>query len=126
MPSLKRKAVLEARVARKLDIVSHFDEACKAIQLHRKWIPDVVFAGVMNNVFDSNVDFKELNKALNYCRGLELNDPSNLKGRFMATMHVIDPTLPVNTRQRMYIFITFAIPWKNQQLSLDIGKLHDK
>ena len=110
MPSLKRKAVEIAALSRKLEIVSHFDEACKAIQLHRKWIPDVVFAGVMNNVFDSNVDFKELNKALNSCRGLELNNSSNLKGRFRATMHVIDPTLPVNTRQRNVHFYYICNP----------------
>ena len=110
MPSLKRKAVEIAALSRKLEIVSHFDEACKAIQLHRKWIPDVVFAGVMNKLFHSNVDANELNKALNYCRGLELNNSSNLKGRFRATMHMIDPTPPVNTIKRNVHFYYICNP----------------
>ena len=80
--------------------MSHFDKACKIIQFHRKWIRDVAFSGVMNTVFDSNVDFKELSKAPNSCRGLELNGPSHLKERLRATIQLIDPTLPLNTRKR--------------------------
>ena len=100
MSSLKRKDVEIAALSRKLEIVRHFEEACKDTQLHRKWTLDVVFSGVMNNVLGSNVDFKELSKALNSSRGLELNNSSNFKGGFRATMHVIDTTLQVNTRQR--------------------------
>ena len=92
MPTLKRKAADEASLARRLAIVSHFDEICKAIHLRRKWIPDVVFAGVINNLFNINVDTKELNKALNTCRGLELDDPSNIRGKFRETFQMHDPT----------------------------------
>ena len=92
MPSLKRNAVEIAALSRKLEIMSQFEEACKAIYLHRKWIPDVVFSGVMNNCFDSNVQYIELNKALNTCRGLELDNPSNPNGKFWATLQMHDPT----------------------------------
>ena len=103
MPSLKRNAVEIAALSRKLEIMSQFEEVCKAIHLHRKWIPDVVFSGVMNNFFDSNVQHIELNKALNTCRGLELDDPSNPNGKFRATHQMYDPTSTTHSVNRRVV-----------------------
>ena len=82
MPSLKRNAVLKASLVRRLGILNHFDKTREGLALHRKWIPDVVFSVVMNKLFHSNVDTKDLKKTLNACRGLQMDDPSNKMEKF--------------------------------------------
>ena len=55
MPSLKRKVIADEAMMRKQKLLSDFDKVCSARQLRRKWLPDIVFAEVMSQIFHSNV-----------------------------------------------------------------------
>ena len=120
MPSLKIKYVLKNSLERRLDILNHFDKTCEVHALHRKWIPDVVFAGVMNKLFHSNVDAKELNKTLNYCRGLQMDDPSNKIGKFRGCMNMYDPTStnPIPLYRNIYFYY---ICNQNEKPNIEFG-----
>ena len=120
MPSLKRNAADEAKLARRLDILSHFDKICKVLALHRKWIPYGVFAGVMNNLFHINVDAKELNKTVNICMGLQMDDPSKKWGNSGDAYKCMTQQVLIQYHNiGRYIFITFVI--KKEKPSIEFG-----
>ena len=103
MPSVKRKAFADEVMMRRQTLLSDFDKACLTLQLRRKWLPDIVFAEVMNHNFHSNVSVQELNRVLTGSRGLELENQLNNKGLFRANIKMPDPTLP-NARRRIVYF----------------------
>ena len=104
MPSKKRKALADEVMMRKQTLLSDFDKACLTLQLRRKWLPDVVFAEVMNHNFHSNVSVQELNKVLAVSRGMELENQLNNKGLFRANKKMHDPTLPGARRRKVYFY----------------------
>ena len=64
MPSKKRKIAEEARLGRKNKVLLDFDNICNANGVRRKWLPDTVFVGLINKLYQSNVTNTELNNAL--------------------------------------------------------------
>ena len=74
--------------------MSDFDEAYQSLKLKMKWLPDVVFADVMNNLDNIHVNCNKQNRALNTFRILELDITSILNVIFWAYQHTFDPTLP--------------------------------
>ena len=94
MPNPKREAQAEEAMNKRRNLLSQFDDACTILHLKRKWIPDVVFAGVMNRLYDSNISFKDLNRTLSLSRGRELENKFSNKGLFRGNFYIPDPTLP--------------------------------
>ena len=64
MPSKKRKIAEEARLGRRQKVILDFDNICNANGVRRKWLPDTVFVGLINKLYQSNVTPTELNNAL--------------------------------------------------------------
>ena len=70
MPNPKRKAQAEEVRNKRRKILSQFDDTCAILHLKRKWIPDVIFSGATNRLYDSNISAKDLNDSLRLIRGL--------------------------------------------------------
>ena len=68
MPSKKRKLAEDARLARRYKVLSEFDNICNAHGVRRKWVPDCVFVGLINKIYQSNATPTELNEALRLAR----------------------------------------------------------
>ena len=73
MPSKAKRLKLEAAAARLDFVKDRFTDVCKSLQLRRKWIPDVVFAGALNNLFKIGVTATEVNSVIQKCEGLVLS-----------------------------------------------------
>ena len=104
MPNPKRKAQAEQARNNRRKLLSQFDDSCSLIHMKRKWIPDVVFAGVVNKKNDSNVSVKDLNDALRSSRGLELENKFSKKGLFRCSSWMPDPTLPGQLFRNVYFY----------------------
>ena len=104
MPNPKRKAQAEEAKNKRRKLLSQFDDACAILHLKRKWIPDVVFAGVMNRLHDGNTSVKDLNDSLRLSRGLEMDNKFSQKGLFRGYMRMQDPTLPDQVLRRVSFY----------------------
>ena len=104
MPNPKRKAQAEEAKNKRRKLLSQFDDACSLLHMKRKWIPDVVFAGVMNRLYDSNISAKDLNDSLRSIRGLELDNKFSQKGLFRGNAWLPDPTQPDRGDRKVFFY----------------------
>ena len=104
MPNPKRKAQAEEAKNKRRKLLSQFDDACAILHMKRKWIPDVVFAGVMNRLHDGNTSVKDLNDSLRLSRGLEMDNKYSNKGLFRADLRMSDPTLPGQADRKVLFY----------------------
>ena len=104
MSNPERKSQAEEARNKRLKLLSQFDDACTILHLKRKWIPDVVFAGVMNRLHDGNISVKDLNDTLRSSRGLELEKKYSKKRLFRANMLMSDPTLPGQVYRKVFFY----------------------
>ena len=104
MPNPKRKAQAEEARNKRRKLLSQFDDACTILHLKRKWIPDVVFAGVMNRLHDGNISVKDLNDTLRSSRGLKLENKYSKKGLFRCNFWTPDPTLPGKVYRKVFFY----------------------
>ena len=68
MLNKKRKLADAARLARIHKVISEFDNVCNAHGVRMKWLPDCVFTGLINKLYQINMLPTELNEALRIVR----------------------------------------------------------
>ena len=96
MPSKKRKLADEARLARRNKVILDFDNICNANGVRRKWLPDSVFVGLINKLYQSNVTPTELNEAIYLARKTD--------GLFTEELRTTDRSRPDKLRRNMKFY----------------------
>ena len=72
--------------------------------MRRKWVPDCVFVGLINKLYQSNVTPTELNEALRLTRKTQLEDKYNTNGLFRESLDTIDRSRPDKLRRAMKFY----------------------
>ena len=104
MSSKKRKLADEAHLARRKKLILEFDNICNAHGVRRKWVPDCIFVGLINKLYQSNVKPTELNEALRLTRKTQLEDKYNTNGLFRESLYTIARSRPEKLRREMKFY----------------------
>ena len=96
MPTKKRKIADEARFVRRHKLILDFDNICNAHGVRRKWLPDSVYVGLMNKLYQSTVTPTELNDALRLTGKTE--------GLFTEDLMTTDRSRPDKLRRRIKFY----------------------